>query len=80
MKDSPKKLSLLLLGVVVIAIPVILVYYIFHVLTALLLFVFIFPGFLIKKKAHVKYFLFGLAIGAIASILFFIYVVLHLGL
>ena len=80
MKEANKKLAILALGIAIIAIPVLLAYYIFHVLTALLLFVFILPGFMLKKKEHVKYFIFGLIIGGLVSLLFFVYVVMHLGL
>jgi len=78
--SNNRRYWLLLLGIAIIAIPILLAYYLLHVLTVLLLFMFIFPGFLLKKKEDIKYFLFGLVIGGAVSILFFLYVVLHLGL
>jgi hypothetical protein len=80
LRDPDKKLAILALGIAIVAVPILLAYYILHVLTVLLLFVFIIPGFLFKRREYLKYFLLGLLVGGIASVLFFIYVAVHLGL
>ncbi len=78
--DAKKKLRIMALGAAIVAVPVLLAYYVLHILTVLLLFVFVIPAAFLRRREHIRYFLLGVLIGGMVSVLFFIYVAMHLGL